>query len=86
MNNINWELAMKYFNTGCYIARRIGGRNIIFFGLLGTAITAEYFPYYLVTSSQIDPRLITDGTFSKESNPLKPSMSIHTDSLYSIKT
>jgi hypothetical protein len=28
--------------VGSQVVRRVGGRNIIFFGLLGTAIAAKY--------------------------------------------
>ena len=32
----------QWYSCGLTIANRIGGRNIIFFGLLGTAVTVEY--------------------------------------------
>lgn len=35
----------QLYTTGLTIANRIGARNIIFFGLLGTAVTAEYIPH-----------------------------------------
>jgi hypothetical protein len=32
----------QYYNCALTIANRIGARNIIFFGLLGSAVTVEY--------------------------------------------
>jgi hypothetical protein len=32
----------QWYNCGLTIAGRIGARNIIFFGLLGSAVTVEY--------------------------------------------
>jgi hypothetical protein len=32
----------QYYTCALTVANRIGARNILFFGLLGTAVTVEY--------------------------------------------
>lgn len=39
---MNLAKLCQLYNCGLAIAHRIGSRNIIFFGLLGTAVAAEY--------------------------------------------
>jgi hypothetical protein len=46
---MNWEKITQLYSCGLHVANRIGGRNIIFFGLLGTAATAEYLPPHIAT-------------------------------------
>lgn len=78
---MNWEKINKLYSCGMQVVKFIGGRNIIFFGLFGTAVTTEYLFSHLVSCSIItlpkDP--ITDFIFSRESNPLRLFTSTLTD-------
>ena len=65
---------------GSQIIRRIGGKNIIFFGLLGTAVVAEYWWIDVVTFWTIALSHITNSSFSREWCPPRQYTSIHTDS------
>ncbi len=38
---------VKLYECGIYTANRIGARNIIFFGLLGSAVAAEYLHIHI---------------------------------------
>ena len=76
---MNLSKICQLYNTGIQIANRIGGRNIIFFGLLGTAVAAEYAFHYLVSGYLSNKNLITASTSLNESNPPKPFTNIHID-------
>jgi hypothetical protein len=68
-----------YYSCGLQLAHRIGARNIIFFGLLGTAVAAEYPSPHTATGSPTTNNAITASTSSKESNPHRPSTNTPTD-------
>ena len=76
---MNMEKLVELYNTGSYVMRRIGGRNIIFFGLLGAAMGSQYLYVYSDCSSMRALSLTTVFTFSRGSSLPRQSMNIHTD-------
>ena len=77
---MNMEKLNQLYESGSQIIRRIGGRNIFFFGLLGTAVAAKYCCIDIVTFWTIAQSHITNSNFSREWCPLRQCMSIPTDS------
>lgn len=43
---MNWEKINAYYNCSMKVVKFIGVKNILFFGLLGTAVSAKYFLLY----------------------------------------
>lgn len=76
---MNWEKVNQYYNCSMKVVKFIGVKNILFFGMLGTAISLKYLNVDLV-GCWINLRSpITVFTSSRESSQLRPFMSILTD-------
>ena len=76
---MNLARLTQLYQCGLYTANQIGARNIIFFGLLGTAVAAEYSNINIVISQIHLISHITDFTYSNEYSQPRQYTSIPID-------